>query len=345
LRVEGAEDFRASSTCEDFGQPRPSITLHFADRRPRHFVFEYSHRSPRFSAGVSFSWRAPAQALLDEALQNARNADVVVAFVGLVPWLEGEEMPVHVPGFDGGDRTTLALPEAQSRLLRTLGNSGKPLVVVLESGSAVALGTFKDQARAVVQAWYGGEQGGRAVAEVLSGACNPSGRLPITFYASTAQLPAFDNYSMQGRTYRYFTGQPEYPFGYGLSYTRFGYSGLQVGSNTLRAGSAQEVRVSVRNIGTVPGAEVVQLYLSAPGMSGEPLRSLKGFERIELAPGESRTVRLSVSPRDLAQAGEDGRLRVRPGTWRLWVGGGQPDTGAPGVAGQFNIAGSELLPR
>jgi beta-glucosidase len=344
LRIEGAEEFRATSTCQDFGQPRPSIQIHFADSRPHRFIFEYSHRSPRFSAGVTLSWKAPQQIQLEEALHTARSADIVLAFVGLVPWLEGEEMPVHIAGFSGGDRTTLALPDSQSRLLTALASTGKTLVIVLESGSAIALGKGADRARAILQAWYGGERGGQAIADVLSGAVNPSGRLPVTFYASTDQLPPFANYAMRGRTYRYFAGKPDYPFGHGLSYTRFAYTGLRVKTAALRAGSSQEVSVSVRNVGAVAGSEVAQLYLSTPDVSGAPLRSLKGFERVELAPGEAKTVRFSVSSRDLALAGEDGRMRVGPADYRLWVGGGQPDTGAPGVAGHFNITGSELLP-
>jgi beta-glucosidase len=345
LQLEGAEEFRATSTCQDFGQPRKSITVHFADSRPRHFVFEYSHQSPRFSAGVTFSWKAPRQVLLDEALRVARGADLVVAFVGLVPWLEGEEMPVHIAGFDGGDRTTLALPDAQTQLLASLARSGKPLVIVLESGSAIALGRIGDGARAILQAWYGGERGGQAIAEVLSGAVNPSGRLPVTFYASIDQLPAFTNYAMQGRTYRYFAGKPEYPFGHGLSYTRFAYSDLRVENAPLGAGSSRQVSVLVRNVGKVAGSEVAQLYLSTPQLRDAPLRSLKGFERVELAPGEAKTVQFELSARDLALAGEDGRLRVEPADYRVWVGGGQQGTDAPGVSGRFKVTGNEVLPR
>jgi len=343
LKVEGAQEFRASSTCEDFGKPRSNVTLHFADTKPRRFLFEYTHQSPRFSAGVTLAWKAPDQTLLDEALLRARSADVVVAFVGLVPWLEGEEMPVHIPGFDGGDRTTLALPDSQTQLLTALEATGKPVVIVLESGSAIGLGKLGKGARAIVQAWYGGERGGQAIGEVLSGAVSPSGRLPVTFYASTSQLPPFADYSMQGRTYRYFAGQPEYPFGHGLSYTTFSYSDLHISAAKLKAGSTQALAVSVRNTGPVAAAEVVQLYLSVPGIKGAPLRSLKGYERVELAPGQTTTVRFNLSPRDLALAGDDGRLKIAPAQYRLWIGGGQPDTGAPGLRGQFEVTGSQVL--
>jgi beta-glucosidase len=179
---------------------------------------------------------------------------------------------------------------------------------------------------------------------VLSGQVNPSGRLPVTFYASTRQLPAFAEYSMQGRTYRYFTGKPQYPFGHGLSYTRFDYSQLRVMTAAWRPGSTQEVSVTVRNAGAIAGAEVVQLYLSTPGVRASPLRSLRGFERVELAPGEARNVRFSLAARDLAFAGDDGRMRVSPAQYRIWVGGGQPGAGALGLAGQFQVSEPELLP-
>jgi beta-glucosidase len=343
MYIGNAPDFHASSTCEDFGQPRKTITIRFADTQPHKFVFEYSHESPRFSAGVTLAWMAPAQTLIEEAMTAARNADVVVAFVGLVPWLEGEEMPVHIPGFNGGDRTTLSLPESQTHLLESLVSTGKPLIVVLESGSAVTLGPLAKGASAVLQAWYGGERGGQAIAEVLSGAVNPSGRLPVTFYASTDQLPAFDSYAMQGRTYRYFDGTPEYPFGYGLSYTRFEYSDLRVESPSLKANSAQQISVSIRNVGAVAGAETAQLYLFGSSAPGAPLRSLKGFEHIYLRPGESQTLKFNLSSRDLALANAAGRMVLTPGTYRIWVGGGQPGTAAAGSAGQFRIVGTQAL--
>lgn len=342
LRIEGSEDFHATSTCEDFGRPRQTVTIHFADTRPRRFTFEYSHDSPRFSAGVTLSWKAPAGALMDEAIAAARKADVVVAFVGLVPWLEGEEMPVHIPGFDGGDRTTLSLPDSQMRLLTALAATHKPLVIVLQTGSAVTLGPVAGSARAILEGWYGGERGGQAIAEVLHGSVNPSGRLPMTFYASVDQLPPFADYAMKGRTYRYFTGRPQYPFGYGLSYSRFTYSDLKIATSRA-AGAARQVTVAVRNTSDRPGAEVVQLYLST-SVAGTPLRSLKGFERVDLGPGETKSVQFELTARDLAFAGDDGRLRIVPADYQLWVGGGQPDTGAAGAGGQFQMTGSQTLP-
>ena len=345
IQIEGADDFHASSTCEDFGQPRKAMRVRFDTAGAHRFTLSYSHESPRFSAGVTLAWKAPGQALLDEAVANAQQADVVIAFVGLVPWLEGEEMPVHIPGFDGGDRTSLALPEAQLKLIDAVAATGKPLVIVLETGSAVALGPTGDKARAILQSWYGGEQGGQAIADILSGKVSPSGRLPVTFYKSVDQLPPFASYAMEGRTYRYFRGAPEYPFGHGLSYAHFAYSNLKVGTPAVPAGKTQSISVTVRNTSRFAADEVVQLYLSSPSRGGAPIRSLKGFERVHLAPGQSRKVDFALTPRDLALADADGRMRVSPAGYSVWIGGGQPGTGAPGLSGHFVTRGSLTLPR
>ena len=211
------------------------------------------------------------------------------------------------------------------------------------TGSAVALGEEGRKARAILNAWYGGEQGGRAIADGLAGRYNPGGRLPITVYSGTDELPQFADYSMRGRTYRYFTGKPEYPFGFGLSYTRFGYSDAKVAAGLLPAGKPQQVTVRVRNEGATPGDEVVQLYVSTPGRADVPLRSLKGFERIHLAPGASQEVAFKLEPRDLAFADADGVMRIKPGEYRIWVGGGQPDTSAPGAAATFRVTGNSVL--
>ena len=219
----------------------------------------------------------------------------------------------------------------------------KPVIIVLQSGSAVPLGAEGTKARAIVQAWYGGEQGGRAIADVLAGAYNPAGRLPITIYRGNDQLPAFTDYSMKGRTYRYFAGSPEYPFGYGLSYSRFAYSNLKLGSSQLTAGAPQRVSVQVRNTGATAGDEVAQLYVSTPDRRDVPLRTLKGFDRIHLPPGEARTVEFQLDRRDLAFADKDGVMRIAPGTYSVWVGGGQPGTGAPGQNATFRMNGELAL--
>ena len=344
IHIEGAPDHHVAMTCNKREQKFAPMTVHFDDTRPREITIDFAHESSRAS-DVTFAWKPPVAALRDEAVRLAQGSDVVVAFVGLNAWLEGEEMPLEVPGFDGGDRTSIALPAAQRDLLDALEATGKPVVIVLQSGSAVALGEAGARAKAVVEAWYPGEKGGEAIADVLSGKVNPSGRLPVTFYASTDQLPPFTDYAMKGRTYRYFDGKPEYAFGHGLSYTTFAYSGLTLGAPSVAAGGGQTVGVTIANTGKTAGDEVAQLYLSVPGRPETPIRSLKGYERIHLAPGERRTVTFTLDPRDLAFADDKGVMRVTPATYRLWVGGGQPDTGAPGVAGSFTTTGSTALSR
>jgi beta-glucosidase len=346
IRLEGAAPLSVEAPCSarDAGDS-PSVSLHVDSTRPRKLSIEYAHQSPNYAPAITFAWRAPADALRAEAVAAARRSDVVIAFVGLNAWLEGEEMPVEVPGFAGGDRTDIHLPAPQRALLSALEATGKPVIVVLQNGSAVPLGDEGKKARAVVEAWYGGEQGGRAIADVLKGAYNPAGRLPFTVYRGTEQLPAFADYSMKGRTYRYFNGTPEYPFGHGLSYTRFGYSDLHLASAQVSAGKAQQISVRVRNQGPFSGDEVVQLYVATPGRTAVPLRSLKGFERVQLRPGEARTVQLQLEPRDLAFADADGVMRIAPGEYSIWVGGGQQGTGAPGAAATFRMTGEVALQR
>jgi beta-glucosidase len=346
IEIEGFAPLEVDGACgsRDAAEA-PALKVRFSDRAPRRIVIDYAHAAPSFAPAVTLAWNAPDDALRAAAVAAARASDVVVAFVGLNAWLEGEEMPVKVEGFEGGDRTDIRLPATQRDLLRALRATGKPLVLVLQSGSAVALGEEGRGARAVLSAWYGGELGGTAIADVLTGAYNPSGRLPVTFYASNEQLPPFADYSMNGRTYRYFAGKPEYAFGHGLSYTNFAYSRPSVGRMRMEAGETQEVNVRVRNKGRREGEEVVQLYLSGPPVAGAPSRSLKGFERIRLRAGEERQLSFTLRPRDLGFADDDGTMRVRPGRYRLWLGGGQPDTGLPGAAASFDVQGTATLPR
>jgi beta-glucosidase len=344
IHIQGTEDLKVSAKCNGRDQTFQPMKVHFSDTTPRDFTLEFAHESSRAS-DISFSWKPPIKALRDEAVANARDADVVVAFVGLNAWLEGEEMPLKVPGFVGGDRTNIALPPAQLALLDAVSATGKPVVIVLQSGSAIALGVDNAKARAVLEAWYPGEQGGQAIAEVLKGTVNPSGRLPVTFYQSTDQLPSFTDYSMKNRTYRYFTGKPEYAFGHGLSYTRFAYSAPVVAARRVAAGKDQTVKVRVRNTGKVAGDEVAQLYIATPAVKGTPLRSLKGYQRVHLAPGETKTLTFRLIPRDMAFADAKGVMRIVPANYQLWVGGGQPGTGAPGAAGTFQVEGVLALPR
>ncbi len=289
-------------------------------------------------------WARVNNAPSPEAVAAARNADVVLAVVGITSELEGEEMPVSEPGFLGGDRTSIDLPEPEEALLEAVAATGKPLVVVLMNGSALAVNWAQEHANAILEAWYSGEEGGAAIAETLSGKNNPAGRLPVTFYRDLSQLPNFENYSMAGRTYRYFEGKPLYPFGYGLSYSTFSYSDLNLPQPALAAGQPLNADVTVTNTGSRAGDEVVQLYLKFPGVRGAPLKALRGFQRIHLDPGASRKVHFELKGRDLGMVTANGDPIIAAGRYTVFIGGGQPDTGAPGVTGNFEVQEQQSLP-
>jgi beta-glucosidase len=277
------------------------------------------------------------------AVAAARNADVVVAVVGITSDLEGEEMQVSEEGFKGGDRTSLDLPKPEEDLLKAVAATGKPLVVVLMNGSALGVNWAKEHANAILEAWYSGEEGGATVAETLSGKNNPAGRLPVTFYTDVSQLPPFEDYSMKGRTYRYFQGTPLFPFGYGLSYTTFTYSGLSL-PESVQAGQPLPVEVTVTNTGQRAGDEVAELYLSFPEVKGAPLRALRAFERVHLNAGASQKLHFELRPRDLGMVTEAGDPIIAEGDYTISIGGGQPDTGGPGVTGHFRVEGQIALP-
>ena len=279
-----------------------------------------------------------------EAIAVARDADVVIAVLGITSELEGEEMQVSEPGFKGGDRTSLDLPKPEEDLLEALVATGKPVVLVLTNGSALAVNWAKEHTNAILEAWYPGEEGGMAVAETLSGRNNPAGRLPVTFYKSVADLPPFDDYSMARRTYRYFTGVPLYPFGYGLSYSKFEYGNIKLSSSNLHAGEPLDVEADVRNVSSHDGDEVVELYLTYPKYAGAPIRALRGFQRINLGPGASQKVEFRLNPRDMSMVTDAGDIIVAQGKYTVSVGGGQPGTGAPLVTGNIEVNGQLMLP-
>lgn len=280
------------------------------------------------------SWAAgmpsekPGADLRKEALEAAAKSDVVIMCMGITPRLEGEEMRVNVEGFRGGDRTRIDLPDVQQQLIKEIHALGKPVVLVLLNGSALAINWEKDNIPAIVESWYGGQAAGQAIADVIFGDYNPAGRLPVTFYRSVEDLPDFGDYSMKNRTYRYFTGQPLFPFGYGLSYTTFKYSNLKV-NKSAHAGDSVKVAVSVKNTGKRKGDEVVQLYLSNLGADVPvPIRSLKGFRRISLLPGETKTVTFTVSPDAFSVIDENNKRVIEPGVFEFAAGGSQPTKGA-----------------
>jgi beta-glucosidase len=316
---------------------------HLEAGKPYKLEVEYQ-RTANAAPHLRLMWGKMDRGVDPAVVAAAQNADVVVAVVGITSELEGEEMNVNEPGFKGGDRTSLDLPEPEEKLLEALSATGKPLVVVLTNGSALGVNWANAHANAILDAWYPGEEGGTAVAQTLSGKNNPAGRLPVTFYKDVSQLPPFEAYGMKGRTYRYFAGTPLYPFGYGLSYTKFSYSKLTVPSAAVEAGKPVVVEATVTNTGTRAGDEVAQLYLEFPAVPGAPLRALRGFERVHLAPGASQTVRFELETRDLSMVTEAGEPIVAEGAYTVSVGGGQPDTGAPAVAGSFKVKGTLTLP-
>jgi beta-glucosidase len=316
--------------------------VHLEAGKPYQLLLEYG----RTSSGpphLRLMWAKIDRSVDPAAVAAAKNADVVVAVVGITSELEGEEMPVNEPGFNGGDRTSLDLPKPEEDLLQSVAAAGKPVVVVLTNGSALAVNWAKEHANAILDAWYPGEEGGTAVAQTLSGRNNPAGRLPVTFYTGVDQLPPFDDYAMKGRTYRYFEGTPLYPFGYGLSYTTFSYSGLSVPSE-VTAGSPLNAEVTVTNTGSKAGDEVAELYLTFPKVPGAPLKALRGFQRIHLEPGASQKVKFELKPRDMSMVTEAGEPIVAEGAYTLSIGGGQPNTGAPVATGNFNVKGTKTLP-
>jgi beta-glucosidase len=258
--------------------------------------------------------------------------------------LEGEEMNIKIDGFDGGDRTSLDLPASQQKLLEALAATGKPLVVVLQSGSAVALNWANEHAQAILEAWYPGVDGGDAIAQTLAGLSNPAGRLPVTFYSSLDGLPAFTDYSLKDRTYRYFQGKPLWGFGYGLSYTQFTYGPVKLSADTLKAGDPLTATVTVTNSGAVNGDEVVEAYLKNPQKDG-PIHSLAGFERVTIAAGQSRDVDISIDPRTLSSVDDRGNRSILPGKYTLVLAGAQPQEAQSKSEAVFTITGSQPLPK
>jgi len=288
------------------------------------YAIRIEYRPHRYGAGVQLMWAEPESTLREEALQAASEADAVILMLGLSPRLEGEEMGVEIPGFKGGDRTDIVLPAPQRELMEAIVATGKPVVLVLLNGSAVAVNWADDNIPAILEAWYPGQAAGTAIADTLFGAYNPAGRLPVTFYKSVDQIPAFSDYDMGGRTYRYFDGDPLFPFGHGLSYTTFSYSELEL-PESVQSGADVQLSVTVENTGSVAGEEVVQLYLTDLEASAPvPIRSLAGVQRVFLQPGERRRLSFAITTRQLSLIDAESKRVVEPGLFEISVGGKQP---------------------
>jgi beta-glucosidase len=335
---------------EDWTPHRPSTTqtkeIHLEKGKTYALKIEY-FQTVR-AAEARLVWGRPGREE-QEAVSAAKAADLVVMVLGLSARIEGEEMKVKADGFAGGDRTKLDLPAPQETLLEAVQATGKPMVLVLTNGSAVAVNWADQHVPAILEAWYPGESGGKAVAEALAGDFSPAGRLPVTFYKSVEQLPAFENYAMAGRTYRYFDGEPLYPFGYGLGYSSFKYSNAHVDRASFSGEGSVTLSVDVMNAGAMASDEVVELYLSHAGVEGAALRELRGFRRVHLARGEKKTVSFALSDRDVSVVDAEGMRRLVPGDVHVWMGGGPENvrTGLmkpAGVGTTFKVSSGKVLP-
>ena len=290
----------------------------FAVEKGKKYDIEVDYMQLEDDATLNFDILRSRDVTPADAVAKAKDAEVVIFIGGISPVYEREEAKVNEPGFDNGDRTSIELPEPQREILKALHSAGKKIVFVNCSGSAVALTPENDVCDAILQAWYPGEQGGHAIADVIFGDYNPSGKLPVTFYKNDSQLPAFDDYLMEGRTYRYMREAPLYQFGYGLSYTRFDIS-RPVYSN-------DKIKVRVKNTGKVAGTEVVQVYMRRPADADGPNKTLRGYARVTLAPGESRDVVIDF-PKHLFENWDEKEqeMRVVPGEYELMVGSSSAD--------------------
>ncbi|HEX6285675.1 MAG TPA: glycoside hydrolase family 3 C-terminal domain-containing protein, partial [Pyrinomonadaceae bacterium] len=306
--------------------PTKTVTKEVKLEAGRQYAFRMEYFQNNREAVAKLVWSYPrlAERMVEEAVNAAKTTEAAVLVLGISAGLEGEEMTVNVEGFRGGDRTEITLPKPQEALLKAVAATGKPVVVVLLSGSALAVNWANENIPAVLAAWYPGGEGGTAIADVLFGDYSPAGRLPVTFYKSVDQLPPFTDYRMEGRTYRYFKGEPLYPFGFGLSYTRFDYRNLQY-TRSVKAGEPVKVSVDVMNVGEREGDEVVQLYLTDVAASAPvPLRTLVGFDRIALRPKESRSVTFTITARQMSLIDARAKRVIEPGEFVISIGGGQP---------------------
>ena len=268
------------------------------------------------SASFSFDIFSKLPADFAPVVAQVQDADVIVMVCGISSDIEGE----------GHDRSTIELPEVQQELLAAMDATGKPVILVNVSGSAIGFGNVENQYDALIQAWYGGQACGLAVADVLFGDYNPAGRLPVTFYASTEQLPDFQNYDMEGHTYRYFRGTPLYPFGFGLSYTTFEYGQGKLSKSAIKAGQTLSLTVPVTNTGAIDGEEVVQVYVKALDNPDAPIKSLKGFQRVNIAAGQTVNVSIDLDSAafDFYDEAIDG-LSTKKGNYQILYGPSSDD--------------------
>ncbi len=326
LGVEGDDGYRMFLDGEKIieswkSQPLTATTTTLFLEKEKEYPVTIEYFEQWFGAGIRLFWALPNDNELQKVLDYAQKSEVVVMVGGISPRLEGEELPLAIEGFHRGDRTELGLPKVQADLLKQLKASGKPVILVLMNGSALAVNWAHDNIPAILEAWYPGQEGGNAVADVLFGDYNPAGRLPVTFYRSVEDLPPFEEYSMENRTYRYFTGEPLYPFGYGLSYSTFQYKDLELSKSDIDAQTELTVSVKVTNTSSIAGEEVVQLYVKDKEASTpRPIKELKGFKRIHLAAGETKTIRFILKAAQLLMINDQEQRVVEEGEFDIYVG-------------------------
>src|SRR5574344_1481504 len=306
-------------------QQRPATEIKVVKGQTYKIQIDFS-KGETGSAYLSFDLTERKLAQYDELATRVKDVDAIIIVSGLSARLEGEEMNVHYDGFAGGDRTKIELPEVQINLIKAMKATGKPVILVNCSGSAIGFANIEDQYDALIQAWYAGQAGGLAVADVLFGDYNPAGRLPVTFYKSTDQLPDFMDYSMNNRTYRYFTGEAQYAFGYGLSYTTFAYGDATVSKKSIKAGKSVKITIPVSNTGSRDGDEVVQVYVKRLNDAEAPIKSLKGFKRINIAAGETATVTIELDKKAFEAYDESiDELSVKSGKYQILYGSSSLD--------------------
>lgn len=321
LRVNGEE---VKGFSNKHGARKTTHAMKVQAGKPYDIELDFEYL--RSDAQLNFDLGFKKDVDIRKSVERVKDADVVIFASGISPSLEGEEMGVNLPGFKKGDRTDIELPAVQRELIDALYRAGKKIILVNCSGSPIGLEPETKKCEAILQAWYPGQQGGTAVAEVLFGAYNPAGRLPVTFYRNVSQLPDFEDYNMTGRTYRYMQDAPLFPFGYGLSYTTFGYGKVTLDKNKLTAGQSLKLTVPVTNTGGCAGEEVVQVYLRKQGDAEGPIKTLRAFKRVSIPVGETLTVEFDLKDKELEWWDEQSNtVRVCPGNYDIMVGGSSSD--------------------
>jgi len=312
---------------DEYGDPRLRKSVPLKLEKGKSYKIRIEARETFADAQVQLVWAAPKPELKEQAIAIAKQSDVVIMCMGITPRMEGEEMDVKADGFRGGDRTKISLPQVQEDLIKTIHGLGKPIVLVLLNGSALAINWADQHLPAIIEAWYPGQAAGTAIADVIFGDYNPGGKLPVTFYKSEQDLPPFDQYAITSQTYRYFTGKPLYPFGYGLSYSNFEFSEMSM-DTLVNLNTAIKVKVKVKNNSTYDGDEVVQVYIrNLNSIKNQPLHSLKGFKRIHLKAGQMSEVEIPLRMDAFSYINDAGDKINESGNFEVFVGNGQPGYG------------------